>query len=321
MNWWAASGFSSSLHDRPVVRGQLALVELDVDRRALALCGDRLAADRASHGDLSVAQQLNRLGVRAVPFRDQRPQAVETPPPALDIERVELVHRHPVRQERDLELRADAAPEVEGPSAGEVLAVPDVGPGLGMLALWEDIGVIANVEGVDLVPDRIGMVQLAWDFRELRLIELRVVDRLQEIVVAKLRIAGMSVSITSQVTLPLSTIALILAFSGGASSRKRMPVSASKSLNITFRSASFQGPPQLTTTSSPLSALAGLTWKNGLTARPAPAALRKSRRLMLCRCLAIVYLPFVRRPPAVPAQVTWSRTTRRYPPGATATAL
>ena len=67
----------------------------------------------------------------------------------------------------------------------------------------------------------------------------------------------MSVSRMSQVTVPLSTIALTLAASGGPSSRTRMPVARSNGANITSRIAVVRDPPQEATTISPLSARAG----------------------------------------------------------------
>ena len=90
----------------------------------------------------------------------------------------------------------------------------------------------------------------------------------------------MSVSRMSQVTLPLSTIAFTLAASGGPSSRTRIPVAFSKGANITSRIAVVRDPPQPTTTSSPLSARAGLTCRNGdASASDAPVPPRMMERL------------------------------------------
>ena len=48
---------------------------------------------------------------------------------------------------------------------------------------------------------------------------------------------------------------------------------------MTSRRLLAQEPPQLTTTSSPLSALAGLAWKKGPTAAAAPTIFTNSRRV------------------------------------------
>ena len=75
-------------------------------------------------------QELDRLRVALVPLGHQRPEPVHALPRPLDVDRVELVHRHAVGEQRDLELRRDAAPEVERPPALELLAVPDLRPRL-----------------------------------------------------------------------------------------------------------------------------------------------------------------------------------------------
>jgi hypothetical protein len=101
-------------------------------------------------------------------------------------------------------------------------------------------------------------------------------------------IAGRSVSSTSHVTLPLCCIAFSFAPSGGPSSRTFQPVSFSKGTNITSRRLLAHEPPQLTTTSSPLSAAAGRTWKKGPRAAvtpSAPAVFTKSRRVERIRLL------------------------------------
>src|SRR5205809_1128844 len=60
--------------------------------------------------------------------------------------------------------------------------------------------------------------------------------------------------------------------SGGPSSRTLKPVSFSNGANMTSRRLLAHEPPQLTTTSSPLSARAGRARKNGPTAAAAPDA-------------------------------------------------
>src|SRR5204862_294476 len=94
------------------------------------------------------------------------------------------------------------------------------------------------------------------------------------------RIAARSVSMTSHVTLPLSTIVLSFAGVGGVSSLILMPVSFSNPSKYALRCAFTSEPPHVTTTSSPLSARAGRTCTKGPSAAtagvahdPGPAAL------------------------------------------------
>src|SRR5471030_2336642 len=104
--------------------------------------------------------------------------------------------------------------------------------------------------------------------------------------------AGISVSSRSQVTLPLSTIALTLAASGGPSARTRMPVAFSNGSNITFFMAVVLVPPHDAMTISPLSARAGLARMKGLAIATPEATSRTDRREKLRFVIIADYLLF-----------------------------
>src|SRR4029079_10259759 len=108
------------------------------------------------------------------------PEPVDALPRPLDVDRVDLVHRHAVREQGDLELGRDAAAEVERPPALELLAVPDLGPRAGVLPGRKRLRVVNDVEGVDLVADGVTALERLRNVAELRLVELAVVDRVEQ---------------------------------------------------------------------------------------------------------------------------------------------
>src|SRR5215204_2432430 len=78
----------SALHDRPIIRRELAAFEDNVDGCALFLRHEPARADRAADIDLARSQQLNGLGVIGVPLSHERPEPVHRLPGAFSVERV-----------------------------------------------------------------------------------------------------------------------------------------------------------------------------------------------------------------------------------------
>jgi hypothetical protein len=83
---------------------QRALVPLDLDRRALLDDVVEAAIPAGGQNDLLVEQELRRLLAGRPPHRDMRLDLVEFLEGAVEIDRIKLVHRHTVRDQRKLEI-------------------------------------------------------------------------------------------------------------------------------------------------------------------------------------------------------------------------
>ena len=185
--------------DHPRVPLQLALVPLEAGFRALLLDGEDPPAPRGGQLHLAVGEQLGRLGARGPPHVDLLLDAVHRFERPLDVQGVDLVDRHVVGQQRELQVVGGIV--AHGPRAGERLRVPELRPRLGVIALGVLLGAVGQhrrvVDGADAVlVDHLGEDALGVDGL--------VVERLQEVVLH----AGDDVEIAHVDQIPLDVAAL-----------------------------------------------------------------------------------------------------------------
>jgi hypothetical protein len=124
--------------------------------------------------DFTVAEELLRLVALRPPDLDVRLDLVELAEGAVDVQREHLVDGHAVRDEGELH-GADRVVEHRA-VAGELLDVPEVGPGL-RAALRELVLAVGEVRPERAVGEAIG-VHRVWE--ELLLLHDRPVDRLDQ---------------------------------------------------------------------------------------------------------------------------------------------
>src|SRR5204863_3168279 len=99
--------------------------ELDRDATLLELGGARVP-DR-HHVDLAIADKLLGLVALPPPYFDMRFDAVEHLEGSLDIERIELVPRHSVREQGENHV-ARGIVDAQRARTGKFLNIPEVGP-------------------------------------------------------------------------------------------------------------------------------------------------------------------------------------------------
>src|SRR6266446_3990287 len=140
-------GILGALRDDEAALLQRAFAPFDFDRRALLDDVVEAAVPARRQHDLLVEQKLGRLLAGRPPGCDVRLDLVELLEGAVEVDGIELVLRHAVGQQRELEIVGRVV--AHGTRAGKLLGVPPFRPGLGMAAAFEHIGAIADDGGVD----------------------------------------------------------------------------------------------------------------------------------------------------------------------------
>src|SRR6185437_12673747 len=100
----------------------------DFDRNALLLQFAAARVPHRHHFDFAVAQQLLRLVTLAPPDFDVRLDLIELFERAVEIKRVELVHRHAVGEE-GVDAGARRVAQAQRAGSRKLLHVPEVRPG------------------------------------------------------------------------------------------------------------------------------------------------------------------------------------------------
>src|SRR5215831_18443826 len=126
---------------------QCALAPFDLDRRALLDDVVEAAIPTGRQHHLLVEQELRRLLAGRPPGRHVRLDLIELLERAVEIDGIELVHRHSVGEQRELQIVGRMV--AHGARARELLDVPPFSPRPGMGAAFEDIAAIADDGGVD----------------------------------------------------------------------------------------------------------------------------------------------------------------------------
>ena len=95
---------------------------------------------------------------------------------AVEVDRIDLVHRHAIGDQREFEIVRRVV--AHGARAGEFLDVPPVGPALGLVAVLEDVGAVADDRRVDRRRKDIGRAHLLGIFRAVDDLVVDLLDQL-----------------------------------------------------------------------------------------------------------------------------------------------
>src|SRR5262245_45369375 len=153
-----------------------ALAPFDLDRRALLDDVVEAAVPAGRQHDLLVEQELRGRLAGRPPRGDVRLDLVELLEGAVEVDGIELVHRHAIGQQRELQIVGRMV--AHGARARELLGVPPFRPGLGMAAAFEDVAAIADDGGVDRRGKNVGAARLLGI---LRAVDDLVVDLVDEV--------------------------------------------------------------------------------------------------------------------------------------------
>src|SRR5690606_7671502 len=172
--------FLGAFHIRAVLEDRIGLhvyamlVPAGRHRRAgLGRSNQARTPDRPQHG-LLAAQHLGGQRAGIPELRNGGPHARQRVKGAFDIEGIELVQCHAVRQQRKLEVGRSYAHVGQHAWAGEGLGVPELGPALRLLAGGVGFGVVAHDDAIDKIPDYVLVLVVFVDVIGIGVLEFAV---------------------------------------------------------------------------------------------------------------------------------------------------
>src|SRR5262249_47002890 len=142
-----------ALEHAPRARAADRAVPDELDRHALLLQLARASIPDRHHIELAIANELLRLIALAPPDLDVRLDLVELLERAVDVQRIESIGRHAVR-EQGKNQRARGIIDAQAARARELLDVPEVCPAPGT-AVGEFVAAMAKVRALNVGGDAV----------------------------------------------------------------------------------------------------------------------------------------------------------------------